>query len=416
VTADDGTGVCPGGALFGEAVAFQYFVQNTGSVPLVCDVGNGQGLQDTFIVNAGVNLALQTVGPIPVGQTIGPILNDSECNQTLKTNESLGNRATANCTCAATNGTGPSVAVSAFDTAQVNCNNATFTGDKQCIPSATPGVFEARVTVNNTGEVALNCSVIDQYTTANNGVCPATVTCPLAGGTPLTLTPDPINVAVGGSNFESNPNFTPGTTVCNQACITCTPTGGSALPPLGVQDDCPVGGGCFTRTPGYWGTHPTQTQTVLNQGVPGLSVCGINLTNTTAGAAGSAIEDMCGTGGPDFKPNNTSPQQLQLIRQCTAAALNLEASLVGTLNCEAAFPGITADFNNCCGDGGVCDSGKTGKQISDSGCIGILDAFNNQFDASDFPAFLVNSSAQPEQCQIANGNGFVNPGRSLGPK
>ena len=63
------------------------------------------------------------------------------------------------------------------------------------------------------------------------------------------------------------------------------------------------------------------------------------IDNVKVATEGSAIEDMCKS-GKDFKNNNTSPQQLTLIRQCTAAALNLSATLQNEGDCNSDFPGI----------------------------------------------------------------------------
>src|SRR5262249_16104448 len=152
--------------------------------------------------------------------------------------------------------------------------------------------------------------------------------------------------------------------------------------------ECPVGGGCFTRTPGYWGTHPDQAQQVISA-IPGtvLQSCGLGLTNSAVPGNLSTTQDVCSV-GTDSKGFNvsassaarvTSPQQVQLRRQCTATALNLAASANprAGLNCEGALPGITAQFNRCCtGPTSVCAAGSTAGQINASDCIGILDAFN----------------------------------------
>jgi hypothetical protein len=121
------------------------------------------------------------------------------------------------------------------------------------------------------------------------------------------------------------------------------------------SDVCEVpGDGCFTRTPGYWGTHPDSTLWALNGG---LATCGVLINNVGTGQ-GSAIEDMCSI-GKDAKPNQTTNTQLQLERQCMAAALNLNASRLLDGNCESEMPGIMDDFGDCCGmaveDTSVCD-------------------------------------------------------------
>jgi hypothetical protein len=136
----------------------------------------------------------------------------------------------------------------------------------------------------------------------------------------------------------------------------------------------------------------------------------------------SAVEDLCESNN-DANSNNdtrTSSQQLQLIRECTAAAINLKLSgngdiAAGEQACST-FPNIATTFGNCCvGTDSVCDSGKSAQFISNSGCITSLDAFNNQFDNVSFPDGFVNESAVSTYCGQATGNHFVNVDRNLGP-
>jgi hypothetical protein len=138
--------------------------------------------------------------------------------------------------------------------------------------------------------------------------------------------------------------------------------------------------------------------------------------NTDPATAVSATEDMC-FGGRDFR-GVTSPQQLQLIRQCMAAQLNVAASVAGDGGCTT-FPfdtgtiGVAALLGECCD--GLCTSGATGQAISESTCIDRLDAFNNSDDTLDtFGPFVQPGPAQSQSCQEANGNEWVNP-RTLGP-
>lgn len=173
--------------------------------------------------------------------------------------------------------------------------------------------------------------------------------------------------------------------------------------------DC-LGEGCFTRTPGYWGTHPDVTALFLP-----VSSCGYNVDELP-----EAIQDMC-WGGKDKAWNQTSGQQLQLIRQCTAARLNLEATAFFDGDCEA-----TVDINGsllerieyCCED--LCTSGARKQDISRSGCIEDLDAFNNYWDEFDpidnielCPNQLLGTEppcdANSELCEDANGDGVINP-------
>jgi hypothetical protein len=118
--------------------------------------------------------------------------------------------------------------------------------------------------------------------------------------------------------------------------------------------------GCLTRTGGFWGNHPAITAQFLP-----LSSCGISLTTTSANTAGSATEDIC-FGGKDFKQGKTSPQQLQLIRQCTVAALNIDATMENGGNCLADFPSLASVFTTCCET--LCNGGNSPSTIGASGC------------------------------------------------
>jgi YVTN family beta-propeller protein len=172
--------------------------------------------------------------------------------------------------------------------------------------------------------------------------------------------------------------------------------------------DCATG--CLTRSAGFWGNRPAITAEFLP-----VTSCGIELISTLPYDQGSATEDLCKS-GKDFKNNDTSPQQLQLIRQCTAAALNIAATRANRGNCESEFRELAALLAECCE--GLCNSGAPAAFISESGCIEDMDLFNNSDDTLD-PVpdlFLDPGPADPGSCSEANGNGFVNAGRALGPK
>src|SRR5437016_2119891 len=171
--------------------------------------------------------------------------------------------------------------------------------------------------------------------------------------------------------------------------------------------------GCFTRTPGFWGTHPAVTQAVLGSGLPS---CGLVVDTTAAATPVSATEDICSV-GTDSKANNTSPQQVQLIRQCMAAALNLAATARAPQpgDCNSVFPGITATFNTCCtGPTSVCDRGASAAAIDASVCIWSLDRFNSLETTIDIGVSQGPANSGP--CQASKNNGFLNPGRNLGSK
>src|SRR5262249_13971589 len=116
----------------------------------------------------------------------------------------------------------------------------------------------------------------------------------------------------------------------------CTDTDGRACTVAGCdgrgtcdQNHIDTCAGCLHLSPGFWGEHPEVTALFLP-----LNSCGLSLTNVNDGTAGSAIEDLCFSGA-DARATHTSPQQLQLIRQCTAAALNFRASTEGGGRCDS---------------------------------------------------------------------------------
>ncbi len=161
---------------------------------------------------------------------------------------------------------------------------------------------------------------------------------------------------------------------------------------------------CLTRTPGFWGTHPHVTVQYLD-----IRVCGKLINTTVAGTNHSSAEAMC-MSGVDAKKAPTNMHYLQLVRQLTAAKLNVAASATDGGTCDS-VGGVNIDrlIARCeasllCGDTGA----KAGKLIAASGCIEQLDAFNNSEDTLDvFGPFVTPGPADPTQCQIANGNGVI---------
>ncbi len=152
---------------------------------------------------------------------------------------------------------------------------------------------------------------------------------------------------------------------------------------------------CLTRTPGFWGTHPHITDNFLP-----VTVCDEVLNVTTAGTCDSATEAMCVSPGRESRTNRA---YAQLVRQLTAAKLNLAATAANGGSCEPA--GIDTIIFGCERD--FC--GANQKQISGSGCIEALDAFNNSQDGIDLTPSPFDSPgpADPTQCRLAKGNGFV---------
>lgn len=159
--------------------------------------------------------------------------------------------------------------------------------------------------------------------------------------------------------------------------------------------------GCLTRTPGYWGTHPAITQTVLDDVT--VTSCGLTLTATEAAVQASATEDICSI-GTDWRVYG-SPNEAQLVRQCAAAALNIAVSADLGYECTALS---ATRFDACCGSADACESVP-------AGCIEDLDRFNNSMDTIGNGSELnlcheygLSCAAQPLYCQEAKGNGFIN--------
>lgn len=105
-------------------------------------------------------------------------------------------------------------------------------------------------------------------------------------------------------------------------------------------------------------------------------------------------------------------QQLQLVRQCMAANLNLAASQAGGGSCGGA---VEARIAECCAS--LCNSGAAGNAISNSMCIEDIDEFNNSADSlAPYGSFLSPGPADPASCKSSRGNGWVNKTDDQGDK
>jgi hypothetical protein len=133
----------------------------------------------------------------------------------------------------------------------------------------------------------------------------------------------------------------------------------------------------FTRTIGFYKTHPAATQWVLDQ-ADGISVCGVELTNVDDDDAHSALEALC------LSPKGD--QRLQLVRQLTAAALTM------ALEGGATF----GDFEAC---NTLCANG-TGSVYELGDCINSADNFNNSGDYLPAPFDGIDNGA-PDYCRLA---------------
>jgi hypothetical protein len=166
-----------------------------------------------------------------------------------------------------------------------------------------------------------------------------------------------------------------------------------------LNNTAPVPGeGCLLRTPGFWGNHPHITSLFLP-----LTVCGVNLNTVEAGSETSATEAICSVGNDG---QILGPQLTQLVRQCTAALLNVTASAVGGGNCPGDFPTLESLLNGCCGAESVCTGAPVEGLIQF--CIDQLDAFNNSPDTlPPFDPFVSPGPADPSKCQDSRNNGVV---------
>lgn len=287
--------------------------------------------------------------------------------------------------------------------------------------------------------------------------------------TALSLsTNPPTTVPLPGSGGTATDNSATGAigpltaAVCNQACGVCDNSGValSATSPIKTnQATCtPPGSSCFARTPGYWAEKWEVAQSVINTSggcavgsttCPTSTVfnCGLQIVTGEAAATtpfinDSSTEDLCSIGtdnklfdkgianvgvtGSTAKGWTTSPDQMQLIRQCMAAELNLKASAQTTgpaFDCETAFPNINEIYGGCCAASSICSSGtvKTNDTVTVGtityDCLTALDSFNGSFEGTSNPPNLAETSADPIMCQNAKNNGFANhgAGRLYGP-
>lgn len=170
--------------------------------------------------------------------------------------------------------------------------------------------------------------------------------------------------------------------------------------------------GCLTKGPGFWSKHPEIAALYL----PATS-CGLALDSTAAGTGSSVLEDLCFNGG-DARTASTSTQQLMLVRQCTAAQLNLAATRAGGGDCstwkaedqerdDTSALNIVQRITDCCET--TCPSGMSGPRLDKTGCIEDLREFNrSKSTMSPFGPFVSPGHGDKNLCRAAKGNGFVN--------
>jgi hypothetical protein len=405
---EDGTNGCT--AVDGEPVAWQYKGCNAGAAPLYdCTLVD---LNSTFVSNPIV------VGNLAAGQCSSDLpatKSPQDCSNELEASEApdLGKVTMTCCTkdVAGIANCNANDRVDVYDVSTVTCSTPSgLNAVKECIDTDLDGTADnVRVTASATsGEVGFeNC-------TATDTIYLDDATCPPAGaGTAIPLSPEagqsanPFSLAPGASNslfgtiepaLDQN--------ACNTASVTCTVAGTAQQ----VTADAPPvvcefreEEGCITRTPGFWGTHPGSDARIGTYDFLPQTVCGTPLTNVAAGNGNSAIEAMCsvGTDGKILGPNKT-----QLIRQCTAAYLNVAVTLAEEGDCSSGYPQLNAVLDACCDSDSIC-TGEYQGSYTMGACINILDEFNNSEDTLDSELLNRPGMADPTACQGSKGNGVV---------
>lgn len=385
----DGTNGCS--AFDGGTVEFEYVAKNEGSRTLY---------DCTFVDTSAVVGATGTpyvIGDLAAGQQVNvssaiiPRLSQL-CGNTLETSE-VPNLGHLNLVCCTSNVDGilncaDADTVQRYDISTVNCLTPGVDVSKVCVDVNQDGKDDlVRITTMNTGEIDLTtCTVTDD----------------LAGFGPITpIVPDTFPILLPETTVISEgalPDLT--ADALNTATVVCTAADGHVYNDTGTALCHGQGrGDCLTRTPGFWGTHPAVTAKYLT-----VDVCGVTIDNVLPNSSTSSTEAMCSV-GKDGKI--MGEQMTQLVRQCTAAALNIAATqaLGGNCNTSPATEGIDATYAACCGAESICtDNAVEGYSVNS--CIYALDTFNNTPDDTlnfDYPV----GKAQPSYCQQSKNNGIV---------
>ncbi len=372
----------------GTPILVRYAVRNAGVAPLHACV-----LTETNTL-FGAPGSLPT--PIAPGATL-PFMAAPQtpaCNDTLENNEP--NTASVNCFCRPD--LNPNDKVSANDSADVTCQSSPgLRVTKVCPDPRADGTN--LITITATATMAdLNFTSCTATDTINltDPTCPADV----GVGTNVPVTPATFPLAAGASQVITGVVGPLANNACNTARVSCTVQTTGAVVTETAATVCPAPGeGCFTHTPGFWGNHPDITDRFLD-----VSVCGVTLDNVESFSGTSAIEAICSVGRDS---NILGPQVTQLVRQCTAAALNIAASTAGGGNCSTEFPNLERQMAACCSARSACTGFETGAFTVES-CIEVLDAFNNSIDTLDpFGPFVTPGPADPSVCQESRNNGVV---------
>jgi hypothetical protein len=201
------------------------------------------------------------------------------------------------------------------------------------------------------------CDVAESCT-GSSGQCPANGYAPKT--TPCVGTSNG-GVCDGTDSCDGNGNcvdgFLPETTICRPKASQCD-----------IAESCPgTGPNCpedtdeckaICRTPGFWGTHPTETQTLLSA-AGSLSVCGV----TVKAYDDCAAEGLCNAPRGDKK--------LILARQLLTTALNCVLTS-GDYTCGGTTTDLGKLFKTC---NTACIANNNAGAIAL--CISQLDCSNN---------------------------------------
>jgi hypothetical protein len=385
---EDGTLSCNGINATPPAILVRYEVQNAGETQLFqCNLDDTNNLFD--LDNDGVIITSPLAIDTSTGFLPGP--GQPLCSDALDANEP--DTATVNCFC--TGDLNPNLKVSAHDSADVNCQSVPeLRLTKVCADPGADGTDAITITAEATDADLgfVNCHVSDNIF-LDDPVCPGDV----GAGTPVAVAPADFNLAAGGSQIVTGSVGPLTANACNTASITCTvETTGTSVTTDADAVCLGVGEGCFTRTPGFWGNHPAITEQFLT-----VEVCGVTIDNVSAGNGTSAIEAICSV-GRDGKV--LGPQLTQLVRQCTAAALNIAASTAGGGNCSSDLPNLDAQMAACCSAQSAC-TGEAPDGFTVNSCIETLDAFNNSIDTLEQP--FDSQRADSSVCRASRNNGVV---------
>jgi hypothetical protein len=236
-------------------------------------------------------------------------------------------------------------------------------------------------------------------TTTTTTVAGTTTTTLGGGTTTTTLGGGTTTTTLGGGTTTTT---VAGTTTTTAASTTTTTVAGTTTTlgggttttstTVGSTTTTTLQAALFTRTIGFYKTHPAITAQILASAGP-LTVCGKPIANVSVGSASSAIEALC------VSPRGN--QQLQLIRQLTGAALNIAAG-------GAPWSGFAA-CNAACAD-------PNASSMTLFDCIDAADSYNQSGDNVaapwDPPGSASTAScdlAQKSKCTLLDTSGCTTP-------